>query len=139
MAFARTGPAIAAIFFFSSSGIGFAQTQTPPPPPSSSPSSQPDQRRQLEAFYKSHYIKHEYHVAMRDNVKLYTVVYTPIAEQFADHGPYPFLMSRTPYSCGNYSNNVIQPHVTNNPNLIHDGYILVCQDVRGRWDSEGHW
>ena len=48
-------------------------------------------------------------------------------------------MSRTPYSCGNYNNNVIQPHVTNNSNLIHDGYILVCQDVRGRWNSEGHW
>lgn len=98
-----------------------------------------DQRRQLEEFYKSYYTKHEYHVPMRDGVKLYTVVYTPIAEQFADKGPYPFLVSRTPYSCGNYGNNVIQPHVTNDANLIHDGYILVCQDVRGRWDSEGHW
>jgi uncharacterized protein len=98
-----------------------------------------DQRRQLEEFYKSHYTKHEYHVPMRDGVKLYTVVYTPIAEQFTDRGPYPFLVSRTPYSCGNYGNNVIQPHVTNNPNLIHDAYILVCQDVRGRWNSEGHW
>jgi uncharacterized protein len=112
-----------------------AQTTTSSTP---QPSTQ-DQRRQLEEFYKSHYSKHEYHVPMRDGVKLYTVVYTPITEQFTDRGPYPFLVSRTPYSCGNYGNNIIQPHVTSNPNLIHDGYILVCQDVRGRWNSEGHW
>lgn len=139
MALARCGHATAAIFLFSSIGLGFAQTKTPPAPPSSSQPSQQDQRRQLDEFYKSHYTKHEYHVAMRDGVKLYTVVYTPIADQFTDHGPYPFLMSRTPYSCGNYGNNIIQPRVTNNSTLIRDGYILVCQDVRGRWDSEGQW
>jgi hypothetical protein len=101
--------------------------------------SQQDQRRQTEEFYRTHYARHEYRIPMRDGVKLYTVVYTPIAAQFTDAGPYPFLMSRTPYSCGNYNNDVIQPHVTGNQTLIHDGYILVCQDVRGRWESEGTW
>jgi hypothetical protein len=109
-----------------------AQQPTPQPSPQ-------QERRQAEEFYRAHYTKHEYHVAMRDGVHLYTVVYTPIADKFTDHGPYPFLMSRTPYSCGNYNNDTIQPRVTNNPNLIHDGYILVCQDVRGRWNSEGTW
>jgi putative CocE/NonD family hydrolase len=136
MAALYRGHAAAALLFFGTIGIGFAQTDTTAPAPA--PAVQ-DQRHQLEDFYRTHYTKHEYHVPMRDGVKLYTVVYTPIAEQFTDRGPYPFLMSRTPYSCGNYGNNVIQPHVTNNPNLIHDGYILVCQDVRGRWNSEGHW
>jgi putative CocE/NonD family hydrolase len=100
----------------------------------------PQQQMQAAMEYaKSHYAKHEYHVPMRDGVKLYTVVYTPIAGQFDDKGPYPFLMSRTPYSCGNYGNDVVQPRVTSNTDIIHSGYILVCQDVRGRWDSEGTW
>ncbi len=115
-----------------------AQTSSPSPEPA--PQTSPQQeRRQLEEFYRTHYAKHEYRVAMRDGVHLYTVVYAPIADKFTDRGPYPFLMSRTPYSCGNYNNDIIQPHVTSNPNLIHDGYILVCQDVRGRWNSEGTW
>jgi putative CocE/NonD family hydrolase len=95
--------------------------------------------QQFMAFAKSHYTKHEYRIAMRDGVKLYTVVYTPIASEFADKGPYPFLMSRTPYSCGNYDNDVVQPRVTSNRNMLESGYILVCQDVRGRWESEGTW
>ena len=124
----------AALSLMIAAPCGLAQTSTPAPQPP-----QQDQPRQLEDFYRTHYTKHEYHVPMRDGVKLYTVVYAPIAEQFTDRGPYPFLMSRTPYSCGNYNNNVMQPHVTGNTNLIHDGYFLVCQDVRGRWNSEGHW
>jgi uncharacterized protein len=112
-----------------------AQPTTPPAPQPS----QQDQRRQLEEFYRTHYAKHEFHIPMRDGVKLYTVVYTPLEGQFKDAGPFPFLISRTPYSCANYGNNVIQPHVTGNATLIHDGYIMVCQDVRGRWASEGTW
>lgn len=95
--------------------------------------------REMAEFTKTHYTKHEYRIAMRDGVKLYTVVYTPVAGQFSDPGPYPFMMSRTPYSCGNYGNDVIQPRVTNNTTLLKSGYILVCQDVRGRWESEGKW
>jgi putative CocE/NonD family hydrolase len=95
--------------------------------------------QQQAAFFKTHFAKHEYRVPMRDGVKLYTQVYTPIAGQFADAGPYPFLMTRTPYSCGNYDNAVVQPRVTSNPWMLQSGYILVCQDVRGRWESEGSW
>ena len=93
----------------------------------------------MAEFYKSHYTKHEYRVAMRDGVKLYTQVYTPIAGQFEDQGPYPFVMTRTPYSCGSYDNDVVQPRVTGNEWMLRSGYILVCQDVRGRWESEGSW
>ena len=109
-------------------------TQSKPPQPS------PEQeRRQMDEFYRTHYAKHEYRVPMRDGAQLYTVAYTPLPGEFKDAGPYPFLMSRTPYSCGNYGNNVIQPRVTNNLTMLRDGYILVCQDVRGRWNSEGSW
>jgi putative CocE/NonD family hydrolase len=115
-------------------GLAGAQVQTP------APLLTPQQQaRAMAEFYKSHYEKHEYQIAMRDGVKLYTVTYSPIAGQFADKGPYPFLMSRTPYSCGNYGNDVIQPRVTGNADILHSGYIFVCQDVRGRWASEGSW
>jgi putative CocE/NonD family hydrolase len=90
-------------------------------------------------FYKTHYVKHEYRIAMRDGVKLYTQVYTPVGGQVEDKGPYPFLMTRTPYSCGSYDNAMVLPRVTSNMTMLKAGYILVCQDVRGRWESEGHW
>lgn len=118
--------------------IAAAQTQPATQTNAPQPSLQ-QQRRQMDEFYRTHYDKHEYRVPMRDGVKLYTVVYTPLPGEFKDAGSYPFLMSRTPYSCGNYGNNVIQPRVTNNLTMLRDGYILVCQDVRGRWDSEGSW
>ncbi len=95
--------------------------------------------QQQAAFLQSHYAKHEYRIAMRDCVKLYTQVYTPIVGAFTDAGPYPFLMTRTPYSCGGYDNDAVQPRVTGNPAMLQSGYILVCQDVRGRWESEGNW
>jgi hypothetical protein len=116
-----------------------AQTVAPSPPQSSPQPSPQEQRRMMQEFFKTHYEKHEYRISMRDGAKLYTVVYTPVAGQFKDAGPYPFLMSRTPYSCGNYSNTVVQPRVTSNMAMLRDGYILVCQDVRGRWESEGTW
>jgi len=117
--------------------VAGAQT-TAPAAPVTPPSPQQRMREMME-FYKTHYAKHEYRVAMRDGTKLYTVVYTPIAGQFEDKGPYPFLMTRTPYSCGNYNNEVVEPHVSGNAILMRSGYILVCQDVRGRWESEGTW
>jgi putative CocE/NonD family hydrolase len=111
-----------------------AGTQTAPPAPS------PQQQMQaMMEFFHTHYQKHEFRIPMRDGVKLYTQVYTPIASAFQDKGPYPFVMTRTPYSCGNYDNDVVQPRVTSDMEMLASGYILVCQDVRGRWESEGSW
>jgi putative CocE/NonD family hydrolase len=114
-------------------GTMIAQTTAPAPTP---PHHTIDEEA---AFIKAHYTKHEFRVPMRDGVKLYTQVYTPIAGSLDDNGPYPFLMSRTPYSCGSYDNDVVEPRVTGNADMLHSGYILVCQDVRGRWESEGTW
>ncbi len=119
--------------------VAVAQTPAAPAPPPATPPSPQQQMRAMLEFYKTHYTKHEYRIPMRDGVKLYTQVYTPIASQFTDAGPYPFLMTRTPYSCGSYDNDTVQPRVTQNMDMLKSGYILVCQDVRGRWESEGHW
>jgi putative CocE/NonD family hydrolase len=128
---------VAAGIIFAGLGAAAAQTTTPtaPPPP---PSPQQQMHEMME-FFKTHYAKHEYRVPMRDGVKLYTQVYTPIASAFEDKGPYPFLMTRTPYSCGSYDNDMVAPRVTGNMTMLNSGYILVCQDVRGRWESEGSW
>ncbi|HEY4357652.1 MAG TPA: CocE/NonD family hydrolase [Acidobacteriaceae bacterium] len=107
--------------------------------PATAPPSPQQQAREAAEFYRSHYVKHEYRIPMRDGVKLLTAVYTPVASQFQDAGPYPFLMTRTPYSCAPYGEDKIVPRVTGNEALLHSGYILVCQDVRGRWSSEGAW
>ena len=47
------------------------------------------------SWVRNNYTKTEHAVAMRDGVKLYTVIYTP-----KDGQAYPVLMQRTPYSAG---------------------------------------
>ncbi|EON79465.1 Glutaryl-7-ACA acylase [Lunatimonas lonarensis] len=70
---------------------------------------------------------------MRDGVHLHTVVYTPKDKSKA----YPILMQRTPYSAGPYGEGNFRTSIAPSPYLMEDGYIVVYQDVRGRWMSEG--
>lgn len=86
-------------------------------------------------YVKKHYTKKSYHIEMRDGVELYTVVYAPKDTT----QEYPFLMKRTPYSCKPYKEGVYPRFVSYNPYLVKEGYIFVCQDVRGRWMSEGDY
>lgn len=88
-----------------------------------------------EAWVKEHYTKKEYSISMRDGVKLFTTVYAP-KDNSEKH---PFLMTRTPYSCAPYGEDKYQPRLWNFHwrEYLKEGYILVFQDVRGRWMSEG--
>jgi len=80
---------------------------------------------------KAHYTKHEVAIPMRDGVKLHTAILVP-----KDRGRrYPVLMLRTPYSVGPYG--VDNYPARGNQRLLRAGYILVRQDVRGRFLSEG--
>jgi putative CocE/NonD family hydrolase len=92
-------------------------------------------------FVLKHYAKHEYRIPMRDGVKLYAAVYAPIPEAFSgpngDPGPYPFLVTRTPYSCAPYGENNVSPRIGVSRELLESGYIVVCEDARGRSESEG--
>ncbi|MFN3757109.1 MAG: CocE/NonD family hydrolase [Flavobacterium sp.] len=83
-----------------------------------------------EAYMQEHYTKSEHFIPVRDGVKLYTLVYTP-KDRTVKH---PFLMNRTCYNASNYDNYKVR---TPSPFLIDDKYILVYQDVRGRYMSEG--
>ncbi len=89
------------------------------------------QRPKIDSDYmREHYLKSEHYIAMRDGIKLYTIVYTPKDKSTT----YPFLMNRTCYNAsGSADFNVRMP----SPFLIDDKYILVYQDVRGRYMSEG--
>jgi uncharacterized protein len=90
-----------------------------------------------EEFIKTHYGKYEYRIPMRDGVKLFVSVYVPVAGAFKDPGPYPFLMTRTPYSCGPYGEDKMPLRLGPSQELLESGYIFVCGDARGRYESEG--
>ena len=86
------------------------------------------------AWIVDHYTKTEVYIPMRDGVRLFTSVYMPkdAAEQ------HPILMKRTPYSCAPYgANNWNKFWNSYQKAYFKEGYIMVTQDVRGRWMSEG--
>ena len=85
-------------------------------------------------YVVENYIKTEYQVEMRDGVRLYTIVYTPIDKS----EKYPFLMQRTPYSIGPYGDRM-RGRLSSNDLLEKDKYIFVFQDVRGKYMSEGEY
>ncbi len=90
---------------------------------------------QDNSFSSSDYVKSQYDIEMRDGVKLHTVVYAPQDTS----QEYPILMKRTPYSCRPYEEGRIPEQIISNPYMQKEGFIIVCQDVRGRWMSEGHY
>ena len=88
---------------------------------------------QEEIFVKDHYSKAEYAIEMRDGIKLHTVVYSPKDTS----KKYPILFQRTPYSCHPYGEDQYKTKIGPNEFLMKEGNIIVYQDVRGRWNSEG--
>ena len=69
-------------------------------------------------------------IPMRDGVRLYTQVYKPA--QAAER--LPILLIRTPYGTGQLNPARLAASL---PELTADGYIIVSQDIRGRFKSEG--
>ena len=79
-----------------------------------------------------HPIKAEFDVAasMRDGTILRANVFRPQAD-----GPHPVLLTRTPYGKDFFSAGPILDAVR----MAREGYIVVIQDVRGRFASDGDW
>lgn len=85
---------------------------------------------------REHYTKYEYRVPVRDGRKLFTAVYVPKDQSKR----YPFLMVRTPYGCGPYGvDRDGVKRLAPSEDFLKAGYIFVCQDVRGRHQSEGEF
>ena len=85
------------------------------------------------AYVKEHYQKYEYQIPMRDGKKLFTSVYVPKDQS----QKYPIMMDRTCYSVSPYGPDRYKSSLGPSSLFLHDGYIFVYQDVRGRWMSEG--
>ncbi|MGZ8511225.1 MAG: CocE/NonD family hydrolase [Chitinophagaceae bacterium] len=84
-------------------------------------------------YVREHYEKSEYQVPMRDGKKLFTIVYMPKDQS----KKWPILMNRTCYNASSYADYKLHGHPSRY--LVEDGYILVFQDVRGRYMSEGEF
>jgi uncharacterized protein len=64
--------------------------------------------------------------AMRDGVVLRADIYRPKAD-----GQFPVLLQRTPYNKSGAATFAFKAAAT--------GYVVIIQDVRGRYDSDGDW
>ncbi len=65
---------------------------------------------------------------MRDGVKLYATVYRPDTE-----GKFPVILIRTPYNKERYQEYTFPRYAAQR------GYVVIYQDVRGRYSSEGEF
>lgn len=81
---------------------------------------------------KDLYTKIERMIPMRDGVQLFTSIYIP-KDSLELH---PIILTRTPYSCEPYGEDIF-PYGFGNPSFTTEKYIVVYQDVRGRYMSEG--
>lgn len=86
-----------------------------------------------DTYVKDNYNKQEVTIEMRDGIKLHTTIYSPKDKSKT----YPILMMRTPYSCRPYGEDAFRSKIGPNVHLMKEGNIIVYQDVRGRWMSEG--
>jgi putative CocE/NonD family hydrolase len=71
----------------------------------------------------------EHMIPTRDDIRLYTQVYSPENAT----GPLPILLLRTPYGTGE-----LDPQgIASLREIATEGFIIVLQDIRGRFKSEG--
>lgn len=86
-------------------------------------------------YVADNYTKKEVDIPMRDGISLHTTIYSPKDTS----KKYPIIMQRTPYSSQPYGAGNFKDKIAPNVHMMKDGYIVVYQDVRGRWLSEGHY
>ena len=89
------------------------------------------------AWVKNNYYKIERMIPMRDGNKLFTAIYIP-KDTTEKH---PLLLRRTPYSSSPYGENNFPESFWNSYYRLYmrENYIMVVQDVRGRFMSEGNF
>jgi len=91
-------------------------------------------RRNDSLWMARRYTKIEQYIPMRDGTRLFTSIYVP--DNNAEE--HPILLTRTPYSCTPYGPDTLRDFwSTYEKAYLQEHYILVVQDVRGKWMSEG--
>ncbi len=73
-------------------------------------------------------VQHDVPMKTRDGVTLYADIYRPSAP-----GKYPVILMRTPYDKS------VNWAVSPAHKMVLRGYVVIIQDVRGRYTSEGEW
>ena len=71
-------------------------------------------------------------IPMRDGVRLAADVYRPARDEKPVDGRFPTLLTRTPYNKGDGTSKEARYYASR-------GYVVVMNDVRGRFASEGVW
>src|SRR5882724_10416850 len=116
-----------------------AQTETSKTYPAL-PSETPAEFKTAAASFN--YERREVMIAMRDGVKLHTVILVPKGTKSA-----PILLTRTPYDANELTGHAHSSHLGPILNgydnatevIVEGGYIRVVQDVRGKHKSEGDY
>jgi putative CocE/NonD family hydrolase len=90
------------------------------------------------AFIRENYTKFDYHIPMRDGVRLFTSAYVP-KDVFSEGSKYPIMMQRTGYSIGPYGIDHYPNNLGPSELFAHEKFIFVYQDIRGRYMSEGDY
>ncbi|OAM76957.1 CocE/NonD family hydrolase [Devosia elaeis] len=85
-------------------------------------------------------------IAMRDGVHLATDIYRPAVNGVPIETPLPVIFERTPYDKSGTPRTEFtfaDPRPLSRPEyairLVRKGYIVIWQDCRGRYESEGHF
>ena len=121
--------------------IGGVLAEEPPPPLYPNyPSETPGKFTPVSESFD--YALRDVMIAMRDGVKLHTVILVPKGAQHAG-----ILLTRTPYNAKDLTSHTRSGHL--GPMLqgydnaagviVEDGYIRVVQDIRGKYGSEGDY
>jgi putative CocE/NonD family hydrolase len=84
-------------------------------------------------YVSENYTKKEVHIKMRDGAELFTAIYSPKDTS----KKYPVIMQRTPYNCAPYGEDKFKRSIGPSETMMKEGYIVVYQDVRGRFMSDG--
>ncbi len=124
---------------------GIAQAQSPaasavPASDAALPSETP--AALVESSYGFDHERRVVQIAMRDGVKLNTIILIPKGARNA-----PILLTRTPYKAEDLTGHnasthlasVLQGYDNATDVIIDGGYIRVIQDIRGKYDSEGDY
>ena len=138
MAMLRVKPLLVAISLATSCAVMADETAKPLYP--NYPSETPDKFMPVTDSYD--YIVRDAMIAMRDGVKLHTIILVPKGATHAG-----MLLTRTPYNAKDLTSHVRSGHLGSmlqgydNPAdvIVEDGYIRVMQDVRGKYGSEGDY
>jgi putative CocE/NonD family hydrolase len=118
-----------------------------PPPPAAAPAKYPALPSETPAHFAPSttgftYARREAMIAMRDGVKLFTIILVPSGAARA-----PILITRTPYNAteltahghSGHLGPILEGYDNATDVIVDGGYIRVVQDVRGKHKSEGDY